>query len=227
MWNRGARSFVSGCIEIRCIRACVCNIQISVSVSFKPTSVDYGFFRATQKCHCRYAGCVGDGRECDSTGAAKISVQGEGQRAGCWTFALGADEAAEQPSVTDHARRDEEKASRGRSEVYVLEKCPTEPEIEYRLRLVSPVHSELSVSPVQTLPKYQKTSDSLERSYSLEKVCSDFGIETPREHSLSRGRSETPVSRKLIILEVSRIMCLSKPVEPKYASSRFSELAAD
>lgn len=74
---------------------------------------------------------------------------------------------------------------------------PLQQEIEYTLRLESPIQR--CETPTEFSPRQKYTLH--DRTPSLEKVCHDFNLDAPRPRSTSRPRSETPTSRRMIVLD--------------------------
>jgi len=79
-------------------------------------------------------------------------------------------------------------------------RSPTSPSeqpviVEYKLKLHSPY------PPQFEQPSSRRRPDDERRTPSLERMYNEFGLETPRDRSISRTRSETPSSRRLIVLE--------------------------
>jgi len=75
---------------------------------------------------------------------------------------------------------------------------PTEPPVivEYKLRLHSPYGGAYDQQ-----ASLRRRPDDERRTPSLERMYNEFGLETPRDRSMSRTRSETPSSRRMIVLE--------------------------
>jgi len=75
---------------------------------------------------------------------------------------------------------------------------PNEPPVivEYKLKLHSPYQSHGGER-----DSLRRRPDEERRTPSLERMYNEFGLDTPRDRSVSRTRSETPGSRRMIVLE--------------------------